>query len=125
MPNPSLSLWFLQESPQAPAEAPAAPGFLAGPWVPILLVLVIFYFVLILPERKKQKQRQQMLSALKKGDRVMTSSGIYGTVVQASNEVVVLQVADGVRMRFARAAIQAVIPEETELPAEDKVASKA
>ena len=87
-------------------------GSSLGSWIPILLVLGIFYVVLILPERKKQKKRQSMLDTIKKGDRVMTSGGIYGTVVQAANDVMVLQVADNVRMRFARAAIQSVVTEE-------------
>src|SRR5262249_10507432 len=76
---------------QAPIPAPSPTESLIRNLVPILVIGVLFVFMLILPERKKQKQRQQMLEALKKGDRVMTSSGIYGTVVTTSNEVVVLQ----------------------------------
>jgi len=103
-----LLLRSLQDSPSE-TGAPAA-GNPFGSWMPILLVLAIFYFVLIRPERKKQKERQAMLGALKKGDPVMTSSGIHGTVVTIADDVVVLQVAEDVRMRFARAAIQTVIP---------------
>ena len=61
-----------------------------------------------------------MLDSLSKGDRVMTTSGIYGTVVTTSSEVVVVQVADNVRLRFARAAVQSVIEPEKEPAVEEK-----
>lgn len=110
----------------APSEsAPQSPLGGIGNFIPILLILAIFYVVLILPERKKQKQRQAMLSALSKGDRVMTSSGLYGTVVQLTDEVVTLQVADNVRLKFARQAIQNIESEPTAPATGDKVPSQA
>ena len=117
------ALSLLLQDATAPQTAPSTPGFMN--WIPILLILAIFYVVLIMPERKKQKQRQQMLDALQKGDQVLTSSGIYGTVVQSTKDQVVLQVADNVRLRFARAAIQTVQTETTPAPTEEKVPSKA
>ena len=95
-----------------PAEAPASPGF-GMQFVPILIILGIFYLLLIRPERKKQKTRAAMLAAMKKGDRVMTTGGLYGTVAQVADDAIVLQVADGVRLRFNRAAIQTIETEET------------
>jgi preprotein translocase subunit YajC len=61
-----------------------------------------------------------MLEALKKGDRVLTTSGLYGTVVTTTAEVVVLQVADNVRLRFTRAAVQSVIEAAKEPALEEK-----
>jgi preprotein translocase subunit YajC len=113
-------LLLFQDGAAAPAPSAAAPSLLTGPLFPLLLVGALFFFLLILPERKKQKQRQKMLDALKKGDRVMTSSGIYGTVVTTTAEVAVLQVADNVRLRFSRAAIQSVIEAEKEAALEEK-----
>ena len=124
----ALLLALLQEGAAAPTTSPtsAAPNLLSGTLVPLLLVGALFVFMLILPERKKQKQRQKMLDALKKGDRVMTSSGIYGTVVTTTSEQVVLQVADNVRLRFTRAAIQSVITsEEKEAASGQKTEEKA
>ena len=107
--NPYLLLALLQEGEGQPADTGGGGlGFL----VPTLLIVAIFYVVLILPERKKQKARQSMIDAMKKGDKVMTSSGIYGSVAQIQEEIVTLQVADGVRMRFNRAAIQSVLEDE-------------
>jgi preprotein translocase subunit YajC len=113
---------FLEATPQEgvptapPAGGPAeeAGGGLGSFLVPMLLIIGIFYVVLILPERKKQKARDAMLKEMQKGDRVMTSSGIYGSVAQVQDDVVTLQVADGVRMRFNRAAIQTVLTEDGE-----------
>jgi preprotein translocase subunit YajC len=116
-------LRLLQDAP-----SPSSGNFMNGPLMPLLLVGVLFFFLLILPERKKQKQRQAMLDAIKKGDRVMTTSGIYGTVVTTTSEIAVLQVSDNVRMRFARAAIQSVIEPEKDGAAEksaDKNEDKA
>ena len=89
-------------------------------FLPIILILVIFYVVLIMPERKKQKQRQAMLDTLSKGNRIMTSSGIYGTVAAIHDDVVTVQVADGVRMRFNRAAIQDILDKDAAEAVEKK-----
>jgi preprotein translocase subunit YajC len=117
----TLSL-LIQDGAAAPATETAAPA--PSPWgsslIPLVIVGFLFFFMLILPERKKQKQRQKMLDALKKGDRVMTTSGMYGTVVTTTSEVVVLQVADNVRLRFSRAAVQSVVEQEKDGALEEK-----
>ena len=102
-----FGLFGLLQDPET--QAPGGPGSFL---VPMVLIIGIFYVVLFLPERKKQKKRKEMLEAMKKGDRVMTSSGLYGSVTQIQDDVVVLQVADGVRLRFNRVAIQQVLTEE-------------
>ena len=115
----SLSLLLLQDAPPTGGTS-SGPASLIGQLAPFLIVGVLFFVLLILPERKKQKKRTSMLSALKKGDRVMTSSGIFGTVVSLSEEVVVLQVADGVRLRFTRSAVQTVVDEQDSSQADEK-----
>ena len=105
-----LSL-FLQNEGEAPATTEKTGGgsMLNSIFFPAVLMIGIFYLVLIRPERKKQKAREALLGGMKKGDKVMTTSGIYGTITQIQDEVVTLQVADGVRMRFARAAVQTLL----------------
>ncbi len=78
-------------------------------FVPMLLIGVIFWVVLISPERKARKKREATLNALKKNDKVMTTSGIFGVVAQVKDDVVTVQVADGVRLRFSKQAIQDVM----------------
>ena len=66
---------------------------------------VMFYFLLIRPQQKQKKERERMLASIKKGDRVVTSSGMHGTVVGLNEHTVVLKVADQVKLEFDRSAI--------------------
>lgn len=73
--------------------------------LPLILIFVVFYFLLILPQQKKQKQHQQLLNSLKKGDRVITSSGIYGTIANIKEHIVSLVIADGIKVDIERSHI--------------------
>ncbi len=73
--------------------------------IPFALVLAIFYFVILLPMKKRQKKVQAFLSALKVGDRIITSGGIYGAITKVNEQSVQLQVAQNVRLEVARSAI--------------------
>ena len=74
-------------------------------------IFAIFYFLLIRPQQKQKRDRETMLSAVKRGDRVVTTSGIHGTVVALSELTVTLRVADNVRLEFDRSAVGRVVPE--------------
>jgi len=79
-----------------------------NPWlqlIPFALILGIFYFVMVLPMKKRQQNVQAFLAALKNGDRVITTGGIYGTITRLSDASVQLQVANNVRIEVSRAAI--------------------
>jgi preprotein translocase subunit YajC len=86
-------------------------GGLLGLW-PIVLIFVIFYFLLIRPQQKKQKDHQKMLESVKKGDRVVTSGGVYGVVVGVKDNVVVLKIAENVKVEFAKSAITHILARE-------------
>src|SRR5687768_15964802 len=73
--------------------------------IPFALVLAIFYFIILLPMRKRQKKVQEFLAALKVGDRVITSGGIYGSITKVTDQALQLQVAPNVRLDVARSAI--------------------
>ena len=73
--------------------------------VPFALIFIIFYFLLIRPQRKKEKQLKALLEALKKGDKVITSSGIWGTVTNLGKETVTLQIADNTKIKMQREQI--------------------
>ena len=73
-----------------------------GALVPLILMFVIFYFLLIRPQQKKQKQHREMVTSLKKGDRVMTTGGLYGRVTGLTDTVVTLEIAEKVRVKVAR-----------------------
>ena len=91
-----------------PVFAMAAPPDGGSPWlqlVPFVLVLGIFYFLILLPMKRKQKKEQEFLSALKVGDRVVTTGGLYGQVTRVGDQTVQLQVADKVRIECSKVAI--------------------
>ena len=73
--------------------------------IPFALVLAIFYFVILLPMKKKQKKVQEFLDALKVGDKVVTSGGLFGSIAKINDQVVQLQVAQNVRVDISKAAI--------------------
>lgn len=73
--------------------------------LPFVLVLGIFYFVILLPMRRRQQKVQAFLAALKVGDRVVTSGGIYATITRINDQSVQVQVADKVRVEMSRSAV--------------------
>lgn len=78
--------------------------------LPLVLIFVVFYFLLIRPQQKKQKQHREMLGALRRGDRVVTAGGIIGQVIRVVNDgEVVVEIADGVRIRQVRSMITDVL----------------
>ena len=80
----------------------AAQGGGFGAFVPLILMFVIFYFLLIRPQQKKQKQHREMIGNLKKGDRVITTGGLYGRITGLTDAVVTLEISEKVRVKVAR-----------------------
>ncbi len=96
----------------AGAGPPQSPMGMIVSFVPFIAIFVLFYFLLILPQQKKAKQRKQMIDALKKGDRVMTSGGMIGTVAALFPKVISMQVAEGTRIKINRTYIEEVLVSE-------------
>ncbi len=74
-------------------------------------IIAIFYFMILRPQQKKQKLHQQMIESLKKGDKVILSGGLHGTVAGLEDKTVLVQVADNVKMKFERASVASVLRE--------------
>jgi preprotein translocase subunit YajC len=89
-----------------------APSILGSPLVMMVIVMGIFYVMLIVPQQRQRKKTQAMLAALKNGDKVVTSGGIYGTVNGIDGDTVILKIADQVKIRILRSAIAQVEAEE-------------
>ena len=85
------------------AEAGQTSGLVQ--FVPFLLIFAIFYFLLIAPMRKRQKALQAMIAGLEKGDKVVTNGGLYGEIAAVQEDLVILKVADNVKVRVAKSAI--------------------
>lgn len=80
----------------------------------IIPMVLIFYFLLIRPQTKQAKRHQEFLKSLKRGDDVITSSGIYGKIVQIMDDAVILEVADKVRIKIAKGQISGLQPKTEE-----------
>ena len=90
----------------APDQAPEGGG--GFDWIFIVFLLVMFglmYVVLIRPQRKRQKEHQQLVSELKRGDKVITAGGIYGQIESISDDNVVIKVESGATMRVAKNSV--------------------
>jgi preprotein translocase subunit YajC len=76
-------------------------------WLPWILIFVIFYFLLIRPQQKRQKEHRLLLDSLRKGDKVVTSSGMFGTIVGINDKenIVVLKVGENVKIEFLKTSI--------------------
>ena len=88
---------------QGAGEAGAQGGL--GAFIPLIIMFVIFYFLLIRPQQKKAKQHKEMINNLKKGDRVITSGGIYGTITSLDELNATIEVADQVKIKVVRGNI--------------------
>lgn len=97
---------------EAFAQTPGAGGsdFLVS-MLPLILIFVVFYFLLIRPQQQKMKAHKAMISAVKRGDKVLTAGGIFGTVtkVEDADDVVVVEIAKEVRVRVARSTISDLV----------------
>ena len=73
--------------------------------LPLLLIFVVFYFLLIRPQQKKMKKHRDMVANLQRGDKVITGGGLYATVAKIEDDAVLLEIANGVRVKAARHTI--------------------
>lgn len=81
-------------------------------FLPIILIFVVFWFMIIRPQKKQQDQRKAMIEAVKRGDRIVTSGGLFATVRDVKGDRVVATIAENVKVEISKAAITGVLPEE-------------
>lgn len=95
-----------------PVFLQAAPGgmeSILSSIVPFLLIIVIFYFLILRPQQKKQKERAALLESLKKGDKVITAGGVYGTIEGIEDRVLLVKIAENVKIKVERSSITTII----------------
>jgi len=114
---------LLMAPPAAGAEA-AGPGGLLTSFLPLIAIIGIFYFLIIRPQSKKRKETEKMLSALKKGDRVVTIGGLHGTVQNVKETTVIIKADDNVKLEFLRSAVSTVVTPSKE-DKEEKIEEKS
>ena len=98
---------------------PAAAGGGFTMLIPLLLMFAVFYFLLIRPQQKKQRRHQDMLKTLKVGDKIITTGGLIGTIVEGGDQFVKLEIADRVRVDVGRSYIGGRFESKDTLPAKD------
>jgi len=103
--------WAMAPGQQAGAQGG---GSMIQSLLPLILIFVVFYFLLIRPQQKKAKEHRQMLENLKKGDKVITSGGVYGIIEAVGTNTLTLKIAENVRVKFGKAYIATVRPASEE-----------
>ncbi len=94
-------------------------GGLAG-FLPIIILFAIFYFLLIRPQQKKAKEHRDMIGNLKKGTRIITSGGIYGTIISIDDTTIGLEIAEKVKIKISRGNVAALITDNEPAQKSDK-----
>ena len=105
----------------APQGQEGNPGSTLFSFLPLVAIIAIFYFLILRPQNKKQKDTQKMLSALKKGDRVVTIGGIHGVIQSVKESTVIVKVDDTVKLELSRSAISSVSSQAREDKEEKKI----
>jgi preprotein translocase subunit YajC len=99
------------QTPAAPPTGPGGSPMWLGNLFLIVSFMLIFYFLLLRPQQKRQKQAQKMLESLKKGDRVITTGGIHGTILAVKDDVVTIKIDDNVKVDVSKSAVGSVVTE--------------
>lgn len=97
----------------APGDAGAQGGGMSG-LVMMLIIFAIFYFILIRPQQKRMKEHKKMVEELKKGDRIITGGGIYGTVEGVAQNTLTVKIAEGTKVKITKHSVAAVLKAEEE-----------
>jgi preprotein translocase subunit YajC len=109
----------------AQAAAPGAFDYLNSLIVPTMLIIGIMYFLMIRPQQKRLKEHQAMVSALRRGDTVVTSGGIIGKVTKVDDQELQVEIAEGVRIKIVRSTVSEVRGKgESTPPAKAKATSE-
>ncbi len=93
------------------AAAQGAGGQLSS-LILMLFIFAIFYFLMIRPQQKRMKEHKKMVSDLKKGDRIVTAGGIYGTVENVMENTLTVKLAEGVKVKITRGSVGSLVKEE-------------
>ncbi len=98
--------WAMGQPPGGGQQAGGGDIFMS--LLPIFVIFIIFYFLLIRPQQKKAKEHSDMLQSIKKGDKVITSSGIFGLVEAVGEKTFTLKIAENVKVKFSKSHIAGI-----------------
>jgi preprotein translocase subunit YajC len=107
-----IAIAYAMGAPGGSAAQGGGGGF--SSLIMMAVIFAIFYFILIRPQQKKMKEHKKMVEELKKGDRIVTSGGMYATVENATPETLTVKIAEGVKVKITRGSVGAVVKPEDE-----------
>jgi preprotein translocase subunit YajC len=113
-----LSLISLVVITSSANAAGAGGGDAFSSFVPLIVIFGIFYFLVIRPQQKRAKEHEAKVNSLKRDDKIITTGGIYGTIVAVREGVLEVKIADNVKVQVARSAVSDVIKDDAEKPVE-------
>ena len=111
------------------SDIPSAPESISSNWtsiVPMLLIFVVFYFLLIRPQEKRRKQQLELVNSVKKGEKIITNTGLFGTVtkINESDNTIMLQIASEVEVQFLKTSIADILSRSNKNLEEEKHKNK-
>ncbi len=95
-------------APAKPAPGATSPASGIISFAPFIAIMVLFYFLMIYPQSKERKKREEMLTAIQRGDRVLTRGGIYGTVADIKEQILILKISDNSKVEVDRSYVEVV-----------------
>jgi preprotein translocase subunit YajC len=95
-----------------PGQQSGGAAGMIGMMVPMLLIFAIFYFMLIRPQQRREKERRKMIEAIKTGDRILFAGGLIGSVTNVKDRILVVKIADNVKIEVARGAVIRVLDKD-------------
>ena len=118
-------MFFISDAYAQAAAGAGGASSLFGTFLPMLAIIPVFYFLLIRPQQKKAKEHRTLISAVKRGDRVVTIGGMLGTVTKViDNNEIQLEIAEGVRIRLLRSSVSDVVNRSEPAKLQDNSADK-
>ena len=105
MPIDFIDLAHAMAPGQPGGAGPGGAGGMLGSLVPLVLIFVVFYFLLIRPQQKRAKEQKNMIDNLKKGDKIITSGGIYGIIESVGTNTVTIKIGENVKIKLGKAYV--------------------
>jgi preprotein translocase subunit YajC len=103
-----MSMAYAQTAAKTAAPGPVSPAATILSFAPFIAIMVLFYFLMIYPQSKERKKRDAMLNAIQRGDRVLTRGGIYGTVADIKEKILILKINENNKVEVDRSFIETV-----------------
>lgn len=97
-----------QTAPAKPVPGAGSPAAGIISFAPFIAIMILFYFLMIYPQSKEKKKKEEMLGGIQRGDRVLTRGGIYGTVADIKEQILILKISENSKVEVDRAFVETV-----------------